>query len=305
MNSQTSGLAEAIGVSYVLLPARVVMPWALLPTAWLPHSLSVLEGSRELKTGIPPELIITCGRHGTVAALALKRRFGDRIYTVHIQDPKISTRHFDLVVAPEHDGLKGENVYQTTGALHYVTSERLAQARSSPESMVIGDDVRPLVAVLLGGRNGYYDFTVAEALGLVAALKRLISARDVRLMVLSSNRTPASVVRVCRDAFGEEHYVWDGIGANPYFATLARAAYFVVTGDSVSMVSEAAATGRPVFVHHLPKRRAARRFDRFHATFEEAGITRPFTGSLDDWAYEIPTDTPRIAALIRERIGFR
>lgn len=303
MNSQTRGLAEAVGVPYTMMDTRIAMPWTLLPPGWCPRSLSVVSGPPGLKSGPPPGLVISCGRHGIVPSLALKRKFGNRVFTVHIQDPKMPGKHFDLVVAPEHDAVAGENVYRTTGALHYVTPERLAVARESAEAAAIGAGGQGIVAVLVGGRNGYYRFAESEAEVLVAALKATAAENNVRLVVVSSNRTEPGVIERMRQALGREHYVWDGVSPNPYFAALSRADYIVVTGDSVSMVSEAAATGQPVFVHHLPKRRPAPRFEHFHAQFERAGITRPFTGSLARWRYEAPNDTPHIAALIRERIG--
>jgi mitochondrial fission protein ELM1 len=76
----------------------------------------------------------------------------------------------------------------------------------------------------------------------------------------------------------------------------------VVTGDSVSMISEATATGRPVHVHHLPELRQARRLRRFHASFEDYGYTRRFTGTLDHWSYMPPNETERVAGVIRRRV---
>ncbi len=126
---------------------------------------------------------------------------------------------------------------------------------------------------------------------------------DVRLAILKSRRTPVDVVRKIESAFANDHFVWDGNGTNPYFAALAKASWLVVTGDSVSMVTEASATGRPVFVHHLTEQRPAPRFRRFHEMFEAAGITRPFAGELAEWHYEPPNDTPIVAQLIRERMA--
>lgn len=305
MNSQTSGLAQAVGLPYQMMDTRIRVPWTFLPSRWCPRSLSVVSGPPALDGDDPPALVVSCGRHGIVPSLALKRKFGNRVFTVHIQDPKIPPESFDLVVAPDHDDVRGDNVYRTMGALHYVTAERLAAARSSAAADALGGAAQPLVVVLLGGRNGYYTFGVAEAEAMVESLRRVADAHEVRLALLGSNRTEAAVMDVVRRAFDGEHYVWDGVSPNPYFAALGRADFVVVTGDSVSMVSEAAATGRPVYVHHLPKRRAAPRFDRFHAQFEGAGITRPFDGTLSEWTYEAPEDMPRIAAVIRERIGLK
>jgi mitochondrial fission protein ELM1 len=91
--------------------------------------------------------------------------------------------------------------------------------------------------------------------------------------------------------------VWDGCGDNPYFAFLALADAFLVTADSVSMISEAAATGKPVHILDLQGGNA--KFARFHAAMRAAGITRPFAGRLESWWYPIPDDTAHAGAAVR------
>jgi mitochondrial fission protein ELM1 len=302
MNSQTSGLARAIGFEFEFRHCQLKFPWKLLPLQIIPRTPSVLRDPSAL-AGEPPRLVVSCGRQGVIPALTLKKQYGDRVFAVHIQDPTINTKDFDLVVVPEHDGTRGDNVYVTTGAPHYVTPEKLAEAARSPESDLLTDGSKPLVTVLLGGKNGYYSFRDSDVTAFVDGLKRLVVEHGARLAVLKSRRTPTEVAERIQNEFGDTQFVWDGEGSNPYFAGLAKADYFVVTGDSVSMISEAVSTGRPVFVQHLTEDRAARRFRLFHQQFERAGFTRPFEGRLDDWSYTPPNDTPQVAELIRERMG--
>ncbi|MFP6765271.1 MAG: mitochondrial fission ELM1 family protein [Planctomycetaceae bacterium] len=302
MNSQTSGLAQAVGFDSEFKNTVIKFPWNCLPMGWVPRSRDILRHPRVLE-GTPPKLVISCGRHGIIPALYLKKKFGKGVFTIHIQDPKIDTTGFDLVVIPKHDDTRGPNVYLTMGALHYVTPERLEAAARSPQAAVLRSGTKPTVAVLLGGKNGYYSFSQSDVDHLIAKLKRISAGNNVHLAILKSRRTPREVSRRLESEFGNHHFVWDGAGDNPYFAALASADYLVVTGDSVSMVTEATATGRPVFVHHLTEIRPARRFRRFHEMFEEAGITRPFHGALSEWTYETPNDTPKVARLIKERMG--
>ena len=302
MLSQTSGLARAVGLDFEFKFTRLKFPWLCLPEAILPAANFVLRDSASFETETPPKLAISCGRHGTIAALALKKKFGDRVFTVHIQDPNMDPARFDLVVSPKHDRLRGPNVYLSMGAMHYVDDERLAAARKSPEAALFANDGRPLVAVLLGGQNNYYGFTKADVEAFIQRLKGF-EAAGVRLAFLKSRRTSAEAYQRLLEEFGERHFVWDGSGANPYFAALALADAVVVTCDSVSMITEASATGRPVFVEYMQEQRRARRFRQLHELFEQAGITRRFDGRLADWTYEIPHDTQRVAQMIRERIG--
>jgi len=318
MNSQTAGLASAVGyeplgqcnagelsdaAGYEFINTRMAFPWNCLPFSMIPHSGRVLKQPEALEASPPPRLVVSCGRHGVVPALYLKKKLGREVFTVHIQDPKCDTSGFDMVLIPKHDPTRGPNVYLTMGALHKVTPEELEAARHTPEAAQLVDPARPLVSVLLGGKNGYYSFSQADIDRLFKKLNRLVDEQNVRLAVLTSNRTPDEVcTRLAKD-FGDNHFIWNGQGTNPYFEALALADYIVVTGDSVSMVTEATATGRPVFVEHLTERRTARRFRKFHSMFEEAGLTRRFEGELAEWEYEPPNDTPNVARLIRERMA--
>lgn len=314
MNSQTAGLAHAVGyksqetanegsAAYEFVNTRMGFPWNCLPVELVPKSSRVLTQPKLLERSPHPRLVVSCGRHGIVPALYLKKKLGRKVFTVHIQDPKCDTSGFDMVLIPKHDPTRGANVYLTMGALHKVTPERLEIARHTPEAAQLVDPSRPLVSVLLGGKNGYYSFSQTDIDHLFQKLNRLVDECGVRLAVLTSNRTPAEVCTRLVHEFGDQHFIWNGQGVNPYFEALALADYIVVTGDSVSMVTEATATGRPVFVEHLTERRAARRFRRFHEMFEEAGLTRRFNGKLAEWTYEPPNDTPCVARLIRERMA--
>jgi hypothetical protein len=102
---------------------------------------------------------------------------------------------------------------------------------------------------------------------------------------------------------GLNAFIWDGSGENPYFAMLGLADAIVVTADSVNMVSEAAATGKPV--HVVPLEGGSKKFARFHRAMEEAGITRPFRGAIEQWTYRPPDDAACAAAVIRDRFARR
>ena len=71
----------------------------------------------------------------------------------------------------------------------------------------------------------------------------------------------------------------------------------VVTGDSVNMVSEACATGKPVHVFQLDGK--SRKFARFHASLESKGFTRPFAGRIESWRYAPCDDMSRCVEAVR------
>jgi hypothetical protein len=76
--------------------------------------------------------------------------------------------------------------------------------------------------------------------------------------------------------------------------------HIVVTADSVNMISEAAGSGKPVYI--LALEGGSKKFTRFHRTMIERGIARPFDGKLAEWRYTPLNETARVATLIRERL---
>jgi uncharacterized protein len=302
MEAQCRGLAGALGLAPVLKRVRVRLPWD-----WLPNRLwfaPLAAPSRDSDRLAPPwpDLIISCGNVSAPLAAAIRRESGGRTRAVHIQDPKMDLRHFDLVIAPRHDGLSGANVMASKAAIHPVTPDKLDEgARRWVPTLV--HLPRPLIAVLIGGSNGRHRLTPAIAARLADDLVRLAREANGALAVTPSRRTGAENEAIIRDRLKDvPTYVWDGRGENPYFGLLALADAIVVTEDSVSMTSEAIATAKPVYVAELDGQ--SRRIRRFHQMLMDDGITRPFDGHLAAWRYAPPDDTARAAAEIRRRFGW-
>lgn len=303
MVSQVTGLAEAVGFPFEHRQTQLAFPFSRVWPGLIPPVASVLKDKSLLRSNDPPRLVISCGRQAVVASIALKRRLGDRVFTVHIQDPRVATKNFDLIVTPLHDGLVGPNVVQSLGAVHHITQARLRQAAERGPTAEMQSLRGPFVGVILGGPNRYYAYSDADIARLVDHLTRLVAKHGVSLAIVPSRRTPPAVLDRIDAAFGPRHFVWRGQGENPYLAVLALASHLVVTCDSVSMVSEAAATRKPLYVAALDERRRARRFRTFHDSFANAGITRSFDGAINHWTYASPDRTPLIASLIREHLG--
>lgn len=302
MLSQMRGVAQCAGFGFEHRKTRLKRGWHWLPLALVPTSLNVVRDAHTLDARLPPPLIIACGRHSVIPALCLKERWGARTFVVFVQNPIVDPSHFDLVVAPEHDEVAGDNVIATRGALHHITPEVLATARQSDVARRLQRPRQPVVTVLLGGPNRSYAFSRADVARFVDKLRLIVLRDDAHLIIVCSRRTPEAV----RARFAEEfpdHDVWDPAAENPYLAALAVADYVVVTCDSVSMTSEAAATGKPVFVEPLSERLPARRFRRFQDSFRRDGITRPFTGRLEHWTYIPPDDSARVGRIIRQEMG--
>lgn len=296
MENQCLGLAEALGATP--RNARIVWrrPWsALVP--YLPTILpwSLATGSDPLSPPWP-DVIITSGRQAAAAGLAVRRASRRKTLAVHIQNPGVPFGWFDLVAIPAHDRKSGPNVVVTRGALHRVTLPRIAAAGQKLMPMVAALP-RPWVAVLIGGDNGVYSLDPSTAAAIGGRLRALAQASGGSLLITPSRRTGAAAEAALRAAVTDvPHRYWDQTGENPYFAYLGLADHIAATVDSVSMLTEAASTGKPLHLIDLPG--GSDKFRRFHQELIAAGIARPLGADLQSWSYEPLDDTARVATAV-------
>lgn len=289
MRSQARGLAEAVAATVVEKVVHLRGPWSWLPGHLAPSPLSGLGPSSDPIAPPWPDVLITCGRRSTAISIAIRKLSAGRTLTVHVQNPLCPARVFDLVVAMRHDGLPdGPNVLNVDTALHAVTPEKLA-AGAAAWGPRFAPLPRPLIGVSLGGKNRQYSFTRERAEALLDGIARVRAATGAGVAITPSRRTEPEVQALIAERLGGDGgaYLWDGTGDNPYFGILALADRLIVTSDSVSMVSEALATGHPVETFDLEG--SARRHGTFIRNLHQRGLARPFTGD--------PAPGPAVPAL--------
>jgi hypothetical protein len=304
MRTQARGLAKALTPNVVEKVVAMRRPWRWAP-AGFPGVLNGVDPTQGDTLEPPwPDLIVTCGRRSAILGIAVKARAGGRPLLVHLQDPLTSLKPFDLVFPMAHDDLEGPKVRKVLTTLHDITPARLAEARTAWAKRLAGLP-RPLVGVLLGGPTRHTPFGAAEASDLQRKLAALRAKIGGGVAVVPSRRTPEEVLDVFRAAAADDAgvWVWDRSGDNPYVGVLALADRLVVTGDSVSMISEALATDRPVevFAGQMRKR---------HVGFVESliaqGLARWFDGEAVDLPPRAPIDTTaEVAAAVRELLAAR
>ncbi len=299
LQAQALGLAEAAGLAAELRVLRPRSPWSRLPARLWPAPLRAIPP--ETMAPPLPDLLIGCGGMSAVVIAALKKRqiIGRAPLAVQIQNPRIDPARFDLVVVNRHDKLTGPNIIVTRTALHRVTEARLA-AEAAVWRSRFAHLPRPLVAVLVGGSNGRFRLDAAAGHRLATQLSGL--ARDgAGIVITPSRRTPPEITRILTESLvpaGAE--IWDGTGDNPYFGMLALADFIIPTIDSVSMMSEAAATRAPILYFELPGK--SRRIGLFLDGLARDGRIRPFTGWLDTWPVTPIDDTAQAADEMRRRL---
>lgn len=249
----------------------------------------------------PPWLAIGCGRQAALATRLLRIR-GSR--AVQILDPRIDPRHWDVVVAPEHDGLHGDNVVPMLGSLHPVDDLWLAQARREFHELAALPS--PHTLLLVGGPTRHASLDTTELRSLLRALSDRTQADNGSLSVVASRRTPLpwrdAMTCMTQDLPGIR-WRGDQDGRNPYAGLLGHADRIVCTPDSINMLSEAAATLVPVFAWAAPSLQGRPR------GFLDALLARGRIQALDQ-GYTMPPfeveplrETARIAAEIRRRLA--
>lgn len=300
MENQCLGLAEALELEPVVKRLAIRQPWRSLPPQFWVSPLSALSPASDAVAAPWPDLLIATGRQTVAVARQIRRNSGGNTFAVQIQNPAVGHEAFDIVVTPKHDRQHGPNVIETFGALNRVRPEAIDIAADG-----FADSVahlpRPLVAVLLGGDNKVYRMTEDSARDLADKLRQMAETSGAGLLVTPSRRTGEKNASIIRDALAGLPQIWHRDGEpNPYLGWMGLADAFVVTSDSVNMISEPCGTGKPVFIHHLPG--GAPKFDRFHKAFADAGMTRPFDGHLAHWTYPPLNDTATVAAQVERSL---
>lgn len=268
---QCLALAHALGLEPRILRLRTAKPWSWLAPrfTWLAQSaIRSAEGDRIGKDW--PDIAIGCGRAAALLTRCLRQWSDGRCFTVQILDPRVSPALFGAVIAPRHDQLHGENVISTLGALNTVDDAWLAQARErfpALESLP-----SPRIAVLIGGPHKAQALDAAYLESLQRSLGDLHARHGGSFLVSTSRRTPMDMRIALREWFTR----WPGVfwadrsdGENSYPGMLGWADRFVVSADSVNMISEACATGKPV--HAFAAKPLSGKLAAFHETLRIEG----------------------------------
>ncbi|GAA4803114.1 mitochondrial fission ELM1 family protein [Lysobacter hankyongensis] len=282
--------------SHHLLMPRA--PWRWAAPRRLPGVAHAFGPDFAARLASPPRIAIGCGRQAALATRLLRER-GAR--AVQILDPRLHPSHWDLVVVPEHDRLRGSNVIPMLGSLHPVDDAWLAQARADFSAFAALP--APRTAFLLGGMSAHARFD-RMAFEVMAAKFEAVLARDGGSVLLTtSRRTPKELRDVLRHRYdGTPGVVWRDAadGPNPYPGLLAWADRIVCSPDSVNMISEACATRVPVFVFDPPRVHGRPR--AFLDALLARGRIRAMDARLDAFDVEPLRETARVAAEVRARL---
>ena len=298
MISQVEGMAKALKSEYNHKIVRLGFPWSLLPPKITPISQIILKDKIYLNENVNPDLIISCGRKSVIPSIILKKK-NPQIFTVHIQNPKVNLKNFDMIIAPEHDGLSGENVFNSRGAIHYITDSEINNAKPYLSEKIRSQKV---VTLILGGPNKYYSFNKDQLIKIFNEVRSNFILKGYEVIVIPSLRTPKEIIDLAIKEFDNDGYVLNSVDKQAYLSAFALATNIVVTCDSTSMISEAATSGKPVFIAHMKPKKNNYRFKKFFKLFKDMGITRDLGETIERWTYNKINEAERIATIINNKI---
>ena len=298
MISQVEGLAKALDIDFTHHKVELNHFWKLIPPNLSPISQSVFQKINHDDF----DVIISCGRKSVIPSIHLKKTANKKVFNIHIQDPKVDLNNFDFIVAPEHDAIQGPNVISTKGAIHYLTEKEISENKEYLNSFIKKDE-RKIWTLILGGPTKYYDYSTKNMKHIFTMLYKLLKKHDFQLVVIPSMRTPVNTIHYAREFFGENHTIIMDVDKKAYLSALAISENIIITCDSSSMISEAALTGKPIYVANILPKKNDKKFQRFRNLFRELNITRNLGEKEENWNYKKLDETNRVAKIIKQKIN--
>jgi mitochondrial fission protein ELM1 len=281
--TQLLALAGALGCPYEVKRIVHRPGGAMLELLGGEHLLGVDTERSDALTGPWPDMVLLAHQSNETVARWIRRQSGGRTRLVLLGRPWAPVETFDLVVTTPQYGLpEAANVLHNLLPLHGVTPDRLADAaaRWAPR---LAHLPRPYLTVLVGGSSGPYVLDEAAAARLGREASALARSLGGSLLVSTSARTKSAAVDALFAAIDVPSYKhrWTaGADENPYLGFLGLADRLIVTADSISMIAEAVATGRPVELFD---------FGSGSVPMREHGRIEPSPGLADrirGWLYE-------------------
>ena len=295
MISQAEGLAKALDLNFFHEKIELNSFWKFIPPRFTPIKKFVFKNEIEEDF----DVIISCGRKSVIPSIFIKKNSKKKVFNIHIQDPKVSLDNFDVVVVPQHDSLIGNNVISTKGAIHYLNTQEISENKNYLSNKIKSE--KEIIALILGGPNNYYKYTKRNIENIFLKINENFIKNNFQLIVIPSTRTPKDIIKFANEYYGKDHLVINEVDKRAYLSALGLSKFIVVTCDSSSMISEAAITGKPIYVAGIPASKDDHRFRKFISLFKELNIIRVLDSKIENWEYENLDETNRVAKEIKNK----
>jgi len=304
--NQAIDLAEEIGEPFEIKQIEYNkfgrLPSSLLSLFPVHVKKSIL---KQLKKEQLPEIIISSGRRTAALAVHLKKISNNNTKIIQIMRPNLEPKGFEIIILPQHDSFNYTlpNVVRILGAL---TSVQKKLTKEQPEFKNKYPDIKDFIAVIIGGSSKNYKLTMQNAKLLADSLKSIADNHSLPLFISFSRRTPEKIKHYFEKNFSWPNVIYDPASTdpNPYPAILGKAKYIISTTDSISMCSEAASTGKPVYVFCPPDFKL-KKHNFFIQQLVDLGIVKRLESStkyLEKYEYEPLSEIKKVADIIRKKL---
>lgn len=309
-NNQTLGLAEELAHKLKIEPEIKRIKYnslICLPNFILRSSdLAVNKIRSHNIYGNYPDLVIAAGRRLAPLLLNIKKN-SPTTKIVQIMRPTYMEEDFDLIITPQHDQIQKNlsNIRRSLGALNKINQTMLGKAKKEFFAKYPQTNFN-LIGVFIGGNTKEYIYTEKDAFKLMNLLEQLAENHAAKLAITFSRRTPDYFKNIIYNNFQDTHLIYDPAfgGYNPYYGIMAAANFLIVTGDSISMLSEAASSGKALYIYNANNFKSAKHlyFQQQLKDFEYAKQLDSSISQLKKFKYEALNETAKIADYIISKI---
>lgn len=294
MRSQIEGLAKIIGTNYLNFDLEIKPFFRRLPIQLIPASPFAYKNLSEIKINTNT-IIISCGKKSVKASIYLKKKFKEKIFNIHIQDPKSQRNKFDLIICPEHDKLDLPNSISTQLALHNIEFKKDIKKNDT-------------VNFILGGKNKYFNFHNETHFKIIDDILKL--SKNYKVNVIPSRRTPSELINKLIDIKNKNLFIFKELfSPKKYGDLLSTGSIQIVTWDSISMISESISSGIGTYVYKFEEHHAPERYNIFYQNLISRNYIRffddnliPFEVNLDNYNNELKT---KILNKIKSNLRFQ
>jgi len=249
---QSQALATGLAKTIELFHCSIRQPWLSFAPRILPRfGRNIIWEKSTPDCDNPPDVIITCGRRMAAVGKYFKRH--SQCKHIQILNPGDDYKKYDVLICPEHDGLKGKNVISTKGSLHGINADWLNKKKSQCQQQS-PDFSNKIMALFLGNPSKAFYKDLEQLSNQIREY-----CQGVDLYVCGSRRTHKKQHDKIKQHFSFAKHIWlnSDDGHNPYQCLLACSDAFIVTADSINMLSETCETDKPVIAigekHISPK----------------------------------------------------
>ena len=272
MRSQIEGLANLISDSYKNFDLKIKSIFKNLPIELIPTSSFAYNNLSSLKI-VKNTILISCGKKSVKASIYLKKKYKDLIFNIHIQDPKISHKFFDLIICPEHDNLNFDNCISTLLAIHNIKFKKNIRSKNT-------------INFIIGGPNKYFKFHQQTQDKILNEIKFL--SNKFKVNVIPSRRTPRGLIdELSKIDNGNIITFNDLFNPKKYGELLSESNLQVVTWDSISMISEAISSEAGTFLFKFEEKFCPKKYYKFFDKITELNFAQFYNQNLKPYKVSI------------------